>query len=206
MGDACSLFFVARKVARLSGRYHTLPNLFNASPAAVPWHRQPHMTAGTRPALPEQPPAGDTQMPQLSPDTASVRAAFTTLLNALVQKCPVDKFRASMHDFLDEVLVDKLETVARTNFDRKQNAEYFTPPELARKWGFGRDKVLAWIHSGKLEAINAATHTGGRPRYRITMEAIRKFEKSRLERPPPPAPRRRKAGESDDYVRVYKED
>jgi excisionase family DNA binding protein len=32
-----------------------------------------------------------------------------------------------------------------------------TPPEIARLWGVSADKVLTWIRSGELKAMNAAT-------------------------------------------------
>ena len=54
-----------------------------------------------------------------------------------------------------------------------------TPPALARRWGISADKVLAWIRSGELKAINAATRPGGRPRYVIDEADVVRFEGSR---------------------------
>ena len=54
-----------------------------------------------------------------------------------------------------------------------------TPPELARLWGVSHDKVLAWIRSGELAAINVATKLGGRPQYKIDVEELKAFEKRR---------------------------
>jgi excisionase family DNA binding protein len=41
---------------------------------------------------------------------------------------------------------------------------YRTPPEIARRLGVGPEKVLAWIRSGELAAVNLATTRHGRPR------------------------------------------
>jgi excisionase family DNA binding protein len=54
-----------------------------------------------------------------------------------------------------------------------------TPPEVARLWGISPDKVLAWIRSGELRAINAAMSTRGRPRYLIDVKDLEDFENRR---------------------------
>lgn len=54
-----------------------------------------------------------------------------------------------------------------------------TPPELARRWKVSADKVLHWIRSGQLRAINAATDPGGKPRYLIDIADIAAFEEKR---------------------------
>lgn len=67
-----------------------------------------------------------------------------------------------------------------------------TPPQLARRWGISNDKVLAWIRSGELRAMDAGIRPGlGRPRYLIDEADIEKFELKRSNRPEPPKPRRR---------------
>ncbi len=68
---------------------------------------------------------------------------------------------------------------------------YLTPPVVARRYGVSVDKVLAWIHRGELAALNLADRLGGRPRWRISPEALAAFERSRSATPPPAqAPRR----------------
>lgn len=54
-----------------------------------------------------------------------------------------------------------------------------TPPEIARRWGIKSHKVLAWIRSGELRAINAAECLGGRARYLVDVEDLAAFERSR---------------------------
>ena len=54
-----------------------------------------------------------------------------------------------------------------------------TPPQLAARWGVSPTKILAWIRSGELQAFDAATRRGGRPRYLIAEEAVEAFERRR---------------------------
>ncbi len=67
-----------------------------------------------------------------------------------------------------------------------------TPPELARQWGIDVAKVLKWIKSGELRAVNLATRRDGRPRYAIDQADIAIFEASRAVQPPTPRMRRRR--------------
>ena len=57
--------------------------------------------------------------------------------------------------------------------------ETLTPPQLARIWGVAAEKVTALIHSGQLKAINLATDPTGRPRFRIYMSEVERFEAAR---------------------------
>lgn len=68
-----------------------------------------------------------------------------------------------------------------------------TPPELAKLWGIDVQKVLHWIKSGELRAINAATDRSGRPRYLIDISDLAAFEASRAVQPPTPRIRRQRA-------------
>jgi hypothetical protein len=64
-------------------------------------------------------------------------------------------------------------------------ANSYTPPELARRYRVTADKVLGWIRSGQLSAVNVAQRPDGRPRWRISQEAIEAFERARSARPAP---------------------
>ena len=68
-----------------------------------------------------------------------------------------------------------------------------TPPELAARWGIDCHKVLQWIRSGELKAIDAATKLGGRPRFLIDESDIAAFELRRTVGGSAPTPRRRRA-------------
>lgn len=67
-----------------------------------------------------------------------------------------------------------------------------TPPELALRWGVDADKVLKLIHSGQLRAVNLAANPKGRPRWRISMDEVERFEERRANKPPAPKPKRRR--------------
>lgn len=69
----------------------------------------------------------------------------------------------------------------------------FTPPEIARLWGTSTEKILAFIRSGELKAINAATPgRNQRPRYLIDIADLEDFERHRTVGPAPKLPPRRK--------------
>jgi hypothetical protein len=79
----------------------------------------------------------------------------------------------------------------------------WTPPELARRYGVNPDKVVSWIDAGELAAMNLATTTGGRPRYKITDEAVQAFEARRAVVPAAPV-RRRKRPPAAAIVRNFR--
>lgn len=60
-----------------------------------------------------------------------------------------------------------------------------TPPMVARMWGVKCQKVLTWIRSGELRAINVASRREGRPRYLIDIQDLALFERSREVCPKP---------------------
>ncbi len=76
---------------------------------------------------------------------------------------------------------------------RLASPAYTTPPELAKQWGVAVNKVLGFIDTGELVAINLATSRKGRPRWKISAQAIADFELRRQSLPASPAaPRRAK--------------
>lgn len=61
---------------------------------------------------------------------------------------------------------------------------FITPNQLAKTLGIKADKVLAWIRSGQLVAINVAENPNGqRPRWRIDQDEVTRFLKSRQTKP-----------------------
>ena len=78
-----------------------------------------------------------------------------------------------------------------------------TPPAVARLWGVSPERVLAWVHSGELPAINAASKPGGpRPRYLIDVEDLNDFQRRR-QVIAPPQPTRRSRRLHDPEVKEY---
>lgn len=59
---------------------------------------------------------------------------------------------------------------------------FLTPPEVARRYGVAPQKVLAWIRSGELAAVNVASCMTGRPRYAVSPAALAEFEAARAAR------------------------
>ena len=78
---------------------------------------------------------------------------------------------------------------------------YLTPPSLAQQYGVKPDKVLAWIARGELRAVNVANRIGGRPRWRISPEAIAEFENRRAAKPEVKRPRRKRQTDVLDIIR-----
>lgn len=72
---------------------------------------------------------------------------------------------------------------------------WLSPRDVARARSIRVGKVLAWIRSGELEAVNCAEKRTGAPRWRISIEALEAFDRVRSNRgrlqPAPPRRRRR---------------
>lgn len=58
-------------------------------------------------------------------------------------------------------------------------SEWFTPPQIASSRHIRLAKVLSWIRSGQLEAVNHAENPSGRPRWRISIHALEAFDRAR---------------------------
>jgi len=69
----------------------------------------------------------------------------------------------------------------------------YSPPEVARRLGCKPERILGWIRSGKLQALNTSAGSK-RPRFRVTPEALAAFERTLLVIPSKLQPRRRAAG------------
>ncbi len=76
-----------------------------------------------------------------------------------------------------------------------------TPPELAAEWGIDPAKVVGWIKSGELRAINVASNVRGRPRYLIDRADIAAFETARTITKQLPTRRRRK--QDPNIIKFY---
>lgn len=66
-----------------------------------------------------------------------------------------------------------------------------TPPQLAIRWGVKVDKVYALIRNGELRAVNLALDKhGSRPRWKVPVTEVTRFEDSRANKPAEKKPRR----------------
>jgi hypothetical protein len=61
-------------------------------------------------------------------------------------------------------------------------AEWLTPPQIAKERAIRTSKVLHWIASGELEAVNCAEKRQGRPRWRISAQSLAAFDRGRSSR------------------------
>lgn len=59
---------------------------------------------------------------------------------------------------------------------------YFGVPEIADRLRVKVDKVLSWIHSGELRAINVSQKSGCKPRWRISEDDLAAFLEARTSR------------------------
>jgi predicted site-specific integrase-resolvase len=75
-------------------------------------------------------------------------------------------------------------------------------PQYAEESGVTQNTVLAWIRSGELQAINVARKPGGRPSWRISREAIERFEAARAATPTPVTTRTRRR-KSPEVIEFY---
>jgi len=83
----------------------------------------------------------------------------------------------------------------------KNESVWKTPPQLAKMLGIEPPKVIGWIKRGELRAVNVADRTGGRPRWRISPDAVENFLRVRESKAPPPkATRQRRQRQPADFI------
>jgi excisionase family DNA binding protein len=68
-----------------------------------------------------------------------------------------------------------------------------TVADVAARYGVSEHTVLTWIRNRELRAVNVGRRPrAGKPRWRITEDALADFERVRTPTPPPPQARRRR--------------
>ena len=72
----------------------------------------------------------------------------------------------------------------------QQLAVYLAPSDIAVSRGINVIKVLTWIRSGELRAVNVATCAGRLPRWRISPAELEAFDAARAAVPKIPVTRR----------------
>ncbi len=86
------------------------------------------------------------------------------------------------------------------------DTQWLTPPEVAALLRIRLEKVLGWIHDGRLLAVNVASDGAVRPRWRVSRTALDAFLTSRSNRAgqsvAPIARRSRRP--ADDVVEFFK--
>jgi len=84
--------------------------------------------------------------------------------------------------------------------EQKSKEDWLTPPQVAKMVGVKSDKVLYWIHSGQLQAVNLAQKEGGRPQYAVTPADLDIFKTRRSTRAAPKPRRARRESLASVYV------
>ena len=79
--------------------------------------------------------------------------------------------------------------------------EWFEVGDVSKGWRVNDSKILGFIHTGELVAVNVATKPGGTPRWRISSDALAAFTAARAAVPQAPVTRRprRKSGDVVEY-------
>lgn len=81
-------------------------------------------------------------------------------------------------------------------------SQTYSIKNICERYAVGEHTVLGWIKRGELKAIDVSRRLGGKPRWRITAEALAAFEQLRTPSPPPqPVKRNRRRA---DVVEFYK--
>ena len=76
------------------------------------------------------------------------------------------------------------------------------PTDIARRYRVSVHKILRWIATSELRAINVATDIARRPRWIVTPEALAEFERRRAAQLAP-APRRRRRKKRADVIEFF---
>ena len=113
----------------------------------------------------------------------------------------VREVRAAVKSRIKELIEAVRDHIAQTSSHALPPT--FSPGELAKNLGITQDKVLNWIRSGKLEAIDVSQDQQGRPRYRIDADAIARFKAARQPAPPPKIERRKKKRSMEGIIQFY---
>jgi excisionase family DNA binding protein len=93
------------------------------------------------------------------------------------------------------------ETKPRAGTKRKVRGMTYSIKDITDRFGVGEHTVYEWIRRGELRAINVAKRQGTKPKWRITDEALRAFETSRMPSPPPERQQRKRR--DDDSISYY---
>jgi excisionase family DNA binding protein len=93
-----------------------------------------------------------------------------------------------------------IDQIADAIADKLNIRRYYSPTELAKILGIDSEGILELIHSGELAASNIArSRAAGKPRWRISQEALDRFMASRAKQSV--APKRRIKTKVKDYFK-----
>ena len=82
-------------------------------------------------------------------------------------------------------------------------AEHLKVREVATLRQIKQATVLSWIASGELCAVDCSAKPNGRPRWRISHEALASFDAKRQSRPAPTVKRIRKRKQQTGVIQFF---
>ena len=80
---------------------------------------------------------------------------------------------------------------------------YLSPADVATELGIRVAHVLRWLRTGELRGSNVALRATGRPRWRISRQALDQFLLARQPSPPAPRPPRRRRRVPEGIIQFY---
>jgi excisionase family DNA binding protein len=86
---------------------------------------------------------------------------------------------------------------------RRNNPARLTTREAGERLAVNPEKILGWIKSGELPAINVAQKAGGRPRYRIDSADLAVFEERRRVRVGKTTAQRRRRHQQSGIIEFF---
>jgi excisionase family DNA binding protein len=81
--------------------------------------------------------------------------------------------------------------------------DFYKPPEVAKLLSTDNLKIIRWINSGELQAVDVSLHRSKRPRWRISRIDLEAFLSSRSSSPQPEVKRHKKKND-DGVIEFYK--
>lgn len=96
-----------------------------------------------------------------------------------------------------EVLADCLVATNKKK-PSEANTKRLTPPQVAERYGVSPDTVRRWITNGDLPATDVGK--GGRPRYKVSADNLKEFDKQRVAQASPAKPVKRRCSKDSDLL------
>jgi excisionase family DNA binding protein len=122
-----------------------------------------------------------------------------TALASLEQQ--VSQLVKLFHDTIARL--ERRRTTTRRKPTPRESGGSLTPPEVAKRLRVTADKVRGWIEAGELPATNVAKQGSTRPRYRISEDDLREFDKKRRVHKRAKVSRKRRKKADDDMIEFF---
>ena len=125
------------------------------------------------------------------------RIAAAMGLPEVVKICSQIKTPALALSVAQEVLSECLAALKKSN-STDPDPDWFTPPQVAKKYRVSPDTVPRWIKGDALSAVKVGK--GTRPRYRVSADALKASDAKRPAETVPEAPAARRRPKKTDLL------